>query len=220
MRLRPTGKSGSLVLPLCEFRRYFTAGGDSPDHPEGGAQLWERQALTRRRVLLGDSDFAGEVHAAVVQAAYGLAWQPGAVEEIALMRERLEASRPAPRPQAWAGRTGGRGVSGAAVADGARPNVPLIADNEYLASWRESAQAGLLQDEEYTGLKEGYDFLLRVQSRLHRPQPHAGCGARGGGGGGEVARRLGFESGEKFLSELETHRGRIRELYLRLMGRG
>ena len=26
MRLRPTGKSGSLVLPLCEFRRYFAAG--------------------------------------------------------------------------------------------------------------------------------------------------------------------------------------------------
>src|SRR5262249_31910728 len=49
MRLRPTGKSGSLVLPLCEFRRYFTKAG-SPAHPEGGAQLWERQALTRARV--------------------------------------------------------------------------------------------------------------------------------------------------------------------------
>ena len=34
MRLRPTGKSGSLVIPLTEFRRYYE---------EGGAQLWERQ---------------------------------------------------------------------------------------------------------------------------------------------------------------------------------
>src|SRR5262249_18819556 len=59
MRLRPTGKSGSLVLPLCEFRRYFTAGAGSPSHPEGGAQLWERQALTRARVVWGDSDFGG-----------------------------------------------------------------------------------------------------------------------------------------------------------------
>ena len=41
MRLRPTGKSGSLVMPLAEFRRYFA---------DGGGQLWERQALTRARV--------------------------------------------------------------------------------------------------------------------------------------------------------------------------
>src|SRR5205807_9783141 len=27
MRLRPTGKSGSLVLPLTEFRKYYEAGG-------------------------------------------------------------------------------------------------------------------------------------------------------------------------------------------------
>ena len=39
MRLRPTGKSGSLVLPLAEFHRYF----ESP-----GCQLWERQSLGRR----------------------------------------------------------------------------------------------------------------------------------------------------------------------------
>ena len=38
MRLRPTGKSGALVIPLTEFRRYYE---------EGGAQLWERQLLTR-----------------------------------------------------------------------------------------------------------------------------------------------------------------------------
>ena len=39
MRLRPTGKSGSLVIPLEEFDRYYE---------EGAAQLWERQALTPR----------------------------------------------------------------------------------------------------------------------------------------------------------------------------
>src|SRR5205085_12388722 len=52
MRLRPTGKSGSLVLPLGEFARYYEG---------GGAQLWERQALTRARVGFGDVDFGQEV---------------------------------------------------------------------------------------------------------------------------------------------------------------
>src|SRR5262249_54335422 len=50
MRLRPTGKSGSLVIPLGEFRRYYAA---------GGAQLWERQALTRAPGVPGDAALGG-----------------------------------------------------------------------------------------------------------------------------------------------------------------
>ena len=45
MRLRPTGKSGSLVLPLAELQRYF----DGP-----GCPLWERQSLSRARVIRGE----------------------------------------------------------------------------------------------------------------------------------------------------------------------
>src|SRR5262249_52541806 len=45
MRLRPTGKSGSLVVPLAEFCRYYGVGQDRPAHPEHSAQLSERQAL-------------------------------------------------------------------------------------------------------------------------------------------------------------------------------
>src|SRR5205807_1180578 len=83
MRLRPTGKSGSLVIPLCEFERYF---GD------GGAQLWERQALTRARVVYGDADFARLVHTAIERGAYQLAWKPELADQIRDMRHRLEAS--------------------------------------------------------------------------------------------------------------------------------
>jgi hypothetical protein len=35
----------------------------------------------------------------------------------------------------------------------------------------------------------------------------------------KLGRRLGFESGEKFLAELEQHRTRTRALYQRLMER-
>src|SRR5262249_27341858 len=84
MRLRPTGKSGSLVTPLSEFRRYYA---------EGGAQLWERQSLTRARVVYGDVDFGRQVMDVVEQAAYHTPWRPEWAEEIRSMRERLEASR-------------------------------------------------------------------------------------------------------------------------------
>src|SRR5262249_30636525 len=40
MRLRPTGGSGSLAVALAEFERYYAG---------GGAQVWERQALTKAR---------------------------------------------------------------------------------------------------------------------------------------------------------------------------
>ncbi|MGL4421978.1 MAG: bifunctional [glutamate--ammonia ligase]-adenylyl-L-tyrosine phosphorylase/[glutamate--ammonia-ligase] adenylyltransferase, partial [Gemmataceae bacterium] len=59
MRLRPTGKSGSLVIAQDEFDRYFES---------GGAQLWERQALCRARVVCGDPTFCTSVRASIERA--------------------------------------------------------------------------------------------------------------------------------------------------------
>ena len=79
MRLRPTGKSGSLVIPLCEFRRYYG--------PAGAAQAGAERSCgsagaDRARVVYGDPDFGGEVMAAVAQAAFGPPWRPELVDEI------------------------------------------------------------------------------------------------------------------------------------------
>ena len=52
----------------------------------GGAQLWERQALTRARVVHGDADFGAEVMAAVAEAACALPWRPELADEIVAMR--------------------------------------------------------------------------------------------------------------------------------------
>src|SRR5262249_57288678 len=57
------------------------------------AQLWERQALTRARLVFGDPDFGRAVMEVVSQGAYGLEWRPEIADEIRAMRERLEASR-------------------------------------------------------------------------------------------------------------------------------
>src|SRR5262249_14670004 len=83
MRLRPTGKSGSLVIPLAEFVRYYE---------EGSAQLWERQALTRARIVAGDPDFAQEVLQVIARETYGTPWRPELIDEIRSMRERVQAS--------------------------------------------------------------------------------------------------------------------------------
>ena len=49
---------------------------------EGHAQLWERQALTRARIVDGDPEFGKEVMQAVCQAAYDQEWKPEIADEI------------------------------------------------------------------------------------------------------------------------------------------
>jgi glutamate-ammonia-ligase adenylyltransferase len=213
MRLRPTGKSGSLVLPISEFRRYF-------DQGAGHAQLWERQALTRCRVVFDDGAFGQEVMAAVEEAAYGRPWQSADTAEILDMRQRLEASRSV--------RDLKRGPGGMADVEflvqlyqlkygSARPELRTPNTRQALGHLR---AAGVISDEEYETLRTGYDFLLRVQGRLRMmhsrsrdeiPEPAEDRE--------KLARRLGFENGAQFLAELRRQTGQVRELFVRLMER-
>jgi glutamate-ammonia-ligase adenylyltransferase len=218
MRLRPTGKSGSLVIPLSEFRRYFITQQDSTSHPEGGAQLWERQALTRARVVHGDAAFGREVMTAVAEGAFGLPWRPEIVAEIQAMRERLQASRPESNLK--------RGPGGLADVEFLVQLLQIKHGRGLPNLWQPNTwqvlqalrQAGLLTEEEQTILTAAYDFLLRVQSRLRIVHnrtidelPEAPEEID------KLARRLGYETDVRFLAELEQHRTRTRQLFLRLL---
>lgn len=216
MRLRPTGKSGSLVIPLDEFRRYYD---------EGQAQLWERQALTRARVVHGDAGFGKEVMAMVEHGAYGLPWRPEFADEILSMRDRIEASR---SERDLKRRFGG-------IIDieflvqlfklkygQARPPLRVANTWEALDALRD---AGLLEQTDHQILRSGYDFLRQVESRLRivhnrsldelpdRPEDLE-----------KLARRLGCEPGDgqsagvRFLAELEKHTTQTRQLFLKLLG--
>ncbi|MGE3805039.1 MAG: bifunctional [glutamate--ammonia ligase]-adenylyl-L-tyrosine phosphorylase/[glutamate--ammonia-ligase] adenylyltransferase [Gemmataceae bacterium] len=213
MRLRPTGKSGSLVIPLAEFEKYY----------EEGAQLWERQALTRARVVFGDPDFGEQVMKVVARGAFGQPWRRQVAEEIADMRERLESSR--------SGRDLKRGFGG-------------IVDVEFLVQLLQIRYAGadpalrepntwkaldalhkakLLDGDQYQTANAGFDFLRRVQGRLRIVQnrsqdelPEAADEVA------KLARRLGFEgadAGPQFQAALEQHTTQIRELFLALIDR-
>ncbi|HTU91667.1 MAG TPA: bifunctional [glutamate--ammonia ligase]-adenylyl-L-tyrosine phosphorylase/[glutamate--ammonia-ligase] adenylyltransferase [Gemmataceae bacterium] len=220
MRLRPTGKSGSLVIPLCEFRRYFITQQDSTSHPEGGAQLWERQALTRARIVHGETAFGQQVMAAVAEGAYGLTWHPQIVAEIRAMRERLQASRPPTNLK--------RGPGGLADIEFVVQLLQIKYGRDCPAlrlpnTWQALEalhRAGVLSAEEQADLTAAYDFLLRVQNRLrivHNrsidevPEMPEEID--------KLARRLGYETRERFLTKLEQHQRRTRELFLLLLRR-
>jgi glutamate-ammonia-ligase adenylyltransferase len=213
LRLRPTGKSGSLTVPLDEFRRYFAA-------QERGAQLWERQTLTRARVLLGESEFAAQVGSALQTAAYGLAWHSEWVDEIATMRDRLETSR-SPRDLK-------RGPGGLADVEfllqllllkygGERPDLRRANTREALLAVE---RANLLSSDEVAELQSSHAFLLRVQNRLRMVHnrtldtvPEAPLEIE------KLARRLGLDSAEDFLGLLARHRAQIRRIYRQVLDR-
>jgi glutamate-ammonia-ligase adenylyltransferase len=217
MRLRPTGKSGSLVIPLYEFQRYYD---------EGGAQLWERQALTRGRVVFGDADFAKEVMEAVSNAAYHLEWKPELCTEILDMRERVEAS--------GSDRDLKRGFGGIIDIEFIAQMFRLKYGQEFTGvrhpnTWKTLdalRDYRLVSAEEYETLRSCYDFLRLVEIRLRifhnrsldeLPENREDLE--------KLARRVGIEAepgvpaARRFLQEIERHARQTRELFLELFKR-
>jgi glutamate-ammonia-ligase adenylyltransferase len=217
MRLRPTGKSGSLVIPLSEFQKYYDA---------GGAQLWERQALTRGRAVYGDPDFATDVMAAVRKAAYDLEWRPELCTEILDMRERVQAS--------GSDRDLKRGFGGIIDIEFIVQMFRLKYGNEFPAvrdpnTWQSLdalRHTGLISQDEYATLRSCYDFLRLVEGRLrifhNRSLDELPDNLEDLE---KLARRVGLEAtpstttAQEFLAELERHATQTRDLFLELFSR-
>ncbi len=217
-RLRPTGKSGSLVTPLKEFHRYY--------HGGGGGQLWERQALTRTRVVYGDPEFGEEVLSALMDAAYSLPWRPEMADEIYHMRERVQAS--------GSQRDLKRGYGGLVDIEflvqlfrlkygQERQSIQTTNTWEALKALRAE---NLLNQEEFQTLWDSHEYLRLVESRLRLvhnrsldelPESPSELD--------KLSKGLGFEIDEensasnKFLAKLDEYLTRTRELFVRLIER-
>jgi glutamate-ammonia-ligase adenylyltransferase len=205
MRLRPTGKSGSLVLPLAEFRRYFAG---------AGCQLWERQALARARVVRGGPPFAEEVADAVRSAMLGPAWCPELTDEVRAMRQKLESTA-GPRSLK-------RGPGGLTDVEFAvqllqlkygREHPTILVPNVWEAIDAMSA-AHVLPPGDSAVLRDGYSFLRLVEARLRivtdRPltelpeEPDHQA---------KLAHRLGFDGPAAFLAALRKTTATVRQCY-------
>ncbi len=205
MRLRPTGKSGSLVLPLCEFQRYFV----SP-----GCQLWERQSLARARVVRGDSAFAAQVMNAARAAVLGKPWTPELSEEVRAMRLKLESTA---NPRSLK-----RGPGGIVDVEFAvqllqirygREHPEILLPNIWEAL-DTLERAKLLAPEVADGLRMGYSFLRLVEARLRivtdRPLTEIPESEEDRS---KLARRLGFDQPSTFLAEWKHVTSQIRNHY-------
>jgi glutamate-ammonia-ligase adenylyltransferase len=156
-RLRPTGQSGMLVVPIGEFNKYFET---------GQGQLWERQSLCKARAVYGSPRAAEKAMAVVRHAMLGTPWKASDATEIASMRDRMQMNATEQNLK--------RGVGGTVDVEFCVQMLQLrygaenpdLFQSGTLASIQALERAQIFSREESEALRTGYHLLRSVESRL------------------------------------------------------
>ncbi len=212
-RLRPSGNQGSLVSPFEAFA----------DYHRGGAELWERQALIRARVLTGPAELVARLEAVVAEFVYGRGLTAAEVGEIVTMRERIERERGADAQHIKTGRGGLIDVEFVVQMLQLRHGHahPRLRVRQPAAALAELVAAGLVPADEAEALGAGYAFLRALENRLRleRDQPVEAM-ADDPVALASLARRLGYagddaQASAALQADHERHRAAIRAVYER-----
>ena len=163
-RLRPTGRSGPLATPLAELQRYFE---------EGDGQLWERLALCRARVVVGNPLARQSATEAINAAVYSRPWQAGDADELVAMRARLEESTGRENLK--------RGPGGIVDIEFITQMLQLRYGQDHQEIRQPNTadalaalhNAQILSDKDYLFLTESYLLLRNVESRIRLMNPTA-----------------------------------------------
>lgn len=218
-RLRPSGNAGPLVTSLQSFREY---------HREE-AQIWERQALTKARVVIGEESLRQSVEEIVAQTVYGSPADESVRGEIHRLRMRMEVELAKEREGLYNIKTGRGGM---VDVEFIVQFLQLIygCDREELRSsntliaLKAINAAGILGEQESATLLTGYKFLRRLENRLRIIHDHS---INDLGGAPEyldkLALRMGYDPklrhpGELLVREYEQVTQAIRGVYDRVLG--
>ncbi|PLY02956.1 MAG: bifunctional [glutamate--ammonia ligase]-adenylyl-L-tyrosine phosphorylase/[glutamate--ammonia-ligase] adenylyltransferase [Desulfuromonas sp.] len=160
-RLRPSGNQGPLVTSLKAFNTY---------HQES-AQLWERQALTKARVVYGDAEFAARIEGLIDELVYKRPLPEDVREEIVRIRGRMENEIARENKSHLNIKTGRGGmvdvefiVQYMQLLHGGR--LPEVRGTNSLLSLIAMRDSGVLDREEFETLSNGYRFLRRLENKL------------------------------------------------------
>lgn len=217
-RLRPSGRSGSLVSSVAAFLRYH----------ETSSQLWERQALIKARTVVAESEFCTSVDAALAGIAYATGIDAAGVAEIDRLRGRMEHELAHEQAGRFNIKTGRGGivdieflVQMLQLRYGQR--LPTLRQRATLPALQALYDAEVLPQDDYLMLTQGYRFLRTVENRLRieRDQPVEALESDAASLM-PLARRLGYEGEEaapQLLTEYQSQREAIRACYSRWFAR-
>jgi glutamate-ammonia-ligase adenylyltransferase len=215
-RLRPSGHQGPLVTSLAAYRAYH----------KSSAQLWERQALIKARVVTGPSPLAERITACNRDIVYHHPLPADHKQEIYRLRQRMEQE--------------------IAREDGGRRNIKTgrggLVDVEFLVQYLQLLHGGscpslqahntldalkalrhetVLSKTDYRLLASGYQFLRRLENRLrlvHDQSIHAFSGDTATLA--KLARRLGYQqdqAGQRLMTDYHNATENIRAIFDRYL---
>jgi [glutamine synthetase] adenylyltransferase / [glutamine synthetase]-adenylyl-L-tyrosine phosphorylase len=211
-RLRPSGHSGPLVTSLASFVEYHAREAD----------LWERQALIRARVVYAEPALALRIDEALAARAWTASLGDEGMAEIAHLRSRVENELSGEGDGRLNIKTGRGGIVDIEFLvqmlqlrmGAAHPAVRRRATAEAIEALRE---AGALEPGDAAALLVHYRFLRRLEARLRlerdRPVEELGTDAASVA---PLAVRLGYEGddpGERLLCDYRRTREEVRAIY-------
>ncbi len=212
-QLRPSGNQGSLVTSVAAFKRYH----------EESAQPWERQAMTKARVLCAAPKFTEDLQSTISQLTFDRPLPENLRTEIYRLRLRMEFERGKEREDSFNIKTGRGGMVDVEFITQYLQllyagKVGVLRKQNTVILLETMVAEGILPQQDAGVLIDGYKFLRRLENRLRllHDQSINELSAHNSGFR-KVARSLGYGSrGLKpehdFLQEYRAVTGGIREL--------
>lgn len=218
-RLRPSGNAGPLVTSLDSFKNYH----------RDEAQVWERQTLTKARVVLGGETLTAGIYDIIRHTVYGYSADDSVRAEIHRLRMRMENEIARESVGNYNIKTGRGGmvdvefiVQYLLLKHG--HSIPEIRSNNTLTALKSISTAGIIEGADCETLLSGYKFLRRLENRLRIVHDYS---MNDLGGSQEyldvLARRLGYDPklrhpGKMLMNEYQALTERIRGVYERILG--
>ncbi len=208
VRLRPWGRSGELVTTIPSYLEYL----------KSHAEMWEKQALLKARVIAGSHDLGRELLRRAEPFIFGAA--PEDVREsVRQAKSRIEADL----------RRRGREWGEVKLGTGSIRDIEFVVQALQLVYGAEHrhvrtpntldglvrlTDAGILHADEYRRLTDGYVFLRTIEHSLqlmHNRQEHSL--PTDPQELSSLAHRLDFASADQLLSHFDGHRASIRAIF-------
>jgi glutamate-ammonia-ligase adenylyltransferase len=215
LRLRPGSKGSGFAASVDALERYYEEHGD----------LWERQTLTRARLVLGDRALGRRVRATLRRLVYGAPLPRSALKEIGEVRTRMELELARETPGRWHVKLGRGGLVDVEFLTQALQLVhgaehPAVRGTSTIAALTGLARVGAVPEATAAALAEDYRFLRRVSTALRL------LGARptdtlelAGPMPARVASALGLGSRDAFLAAYRERTTAVRAAYEEVFAR-
>ena len=215
LRLRPMGQRGGLVYSLAQCAQYY----------EGMGETFERFALIKARPVAGDAALGQRFVEMVRPFVYRRYLDHAAIEELARYKARADrehARHEATERNVKVGRGGIREIELFTqvfqLIYGA--DAPDLRDGNTLSALATLDRRGFVDEAVRADLQSAYEFLRKVEHRLQIVQETQTHSLKDSDRELQLlARRIGLETTARLTAELDRHRGRVHDIYARLLER-